>query len=73
MQSSYRGSTCTVAKLRGPQEGIKGALRRLYLLLRGRTELLGLLGGDSGGHVEGLHELVVSELLVELQLGYEAV
>ena len=44
-----------------------------HLLLRGRSELFGLLRGDGGRHVEGQHQLVVAELLVELQLGDEAV
>lgn len=45
----------------------------LYLLLRRRTKLFSLLGRDGGGHVERQHQLVVAELLVELQLGHEAV
>lgn len=44
-----------------------------HLLLRGRSELFGLLRGDGGGHVEGQHQFVVAELLVELQLGDEVV
>ena len=44
-----------------------------YLLLRGRAELLGLLGGERGGHVERLHHLVVAELLVGLEAGHEVV
>ena len=45
----------------------------MHLFLRGRAELLGLLGGDGGRHVEGQHQLVVAELLVELQLGDEVI
>lgn len=41
--------------------------------MRGRTELFRLLGGDGGRHVERQHQLIVAELLVELQLGHEAV
>ena len=44
-----------------------------HLLVRGRAELPGLLGGDGGRHVERQHQLVVAELLVVLQLGDEAV
>lgn len=45
----------------------------LYLLMRGGTKLFSLLGRDGGGHVERQHQLIVAELLVELQLGHEAV
>lgn len=48
-------------------------LQYCYLLLRRGAKLFGLLGGDGGGHVERLHQLVVAELLIELQLGHEAV
>ncbi len=44
-----------------------------HLLLRGRSELFGLLCSNSSRHVEGQHQLIVAELLVELQLGDEAV
>lgn len=44
-----------------------------HLFLRGRSELFGLLCGNSSRHVEGQHQLVVAELLVVLQLGHEAV
>lgn len=39
-----------------------------HLLLRRRSELFGLLCSNSSRHVEGQHQLVVAELLVELQL-----
>lgn len=44
-----------------------------HLLLRRRSKLFGLLGGDSSGHVEGQHQLVVAKLLVVLKLGDKAV
>lgn len=44
-----------------------------HLLLRRRPELFGLLCGHGSRHIEGQHQLVVAELLVELQLGDEVV
>lgn len=44
-----------------------------HLLLRRRAELFRLLSGDGSRHVEGLHQLIVPELLVVLKLGDEAV
>ncbi len=41
--------------------------------MRGRSELFGFLRGNGSRHVEGQHQLIVAELLVELQLGDEVV
>ena len=40
-----------------------------HLFLWGRAELPGLPGGQGRRHVQGLHELVVAELLIFLELG----
>lgn len=44
-----------------------------HLFLRWRSELFGLLCSNGSRHVEGQHQLVVAELLVELQLGDKVV
>ena len=78
---AYRGTVCVVQAVNTYQ--ITAATKCScpltarpappYLLLRGRAELLGLLGGERGGHVERLHHLVVAELLVGLEAGHEVV
>ena len=43
-----------------------------HLLQRRGAELLGLAGGEGGGHVKRLHHLVVAQALVLLQPAHEA-
>lgn len=41
--------------------------------MRRRPELLGLPGSERGRHVQSLHDLIVAEALVVLELGDKAV
>lgn len=52
-----------------PEEWHGGSGRGSYLLLWGGAELPGLPGSQRCGHVQGLHELIVAELLICLEFG----